>query len=201
MEGSFRTKDNGTVEYRIYINGKQKSFYGKTKEEAIDKYKKFVNDKRSNELYEASLLTDTSGIRINKNTFEYRKSINGKQVSFNTINMDDALRIKNYVDEKLEQHGFTDNMNNKKKIKENQLGKYVYFISNGIHCKVGVSANVNKRLSDLQVGSSEKLNLLYSFYTNDYDNIETQLHKLFEKYHIAGEWYDILFLFEGDNNE
>ena len=30
VEGSFRTKTNGTIEYRTYVDGKQKSFYGKS---------------------------------------------------------------------------------------------------------------------------------------------------------------------------
>ena len=37
VEGSFRTKPNGTIEYRTYIDGKQKSFYGKSEAECLKK--------------------------------------------------------------------------------------------------------------------------------------------------------------------
>ena len=190
MEGSFREKNN-IIEYRVYIDGIQKSFSGKTKEIALNKYKQYIDDTRNKQLEEASILTDTSGIRLNKNSFEYRKSIDGKQVSFHTKDIEDALRIKQYVDKKIDNYIFTDKTN-----KDNNLGKYIYFVSNGMYCKIGFSSNVNRRLSDLQVASSEKLELLYSFYTIDYKNIEKEFHKIFKQYNVSGEWYDILFLFK-----
>lgn len=41
IDGSFRARPNGGVEYRTYINGKRKSFYGKTEKECLQKCKKF----------------------------------------------------------------------------------------------------------------------------------------------------------------
>lgn len=40
-EGSFRSKNNG-VEYRVYIDGEQKSFYGKTEAECLIKCRKYT---------------------------------------------------------------------------------------------------------------------------------------------------------------
>lgn len=40
-EGSFRSKKNG-VEYRVYIDGEQKSFYGKTEAECLIKCRKYT---------------------------------------------------------------------------------------------------------------------------------------------------------------
>lgn len=40
--GSFRTKPNGTFEYRTYIDGKQRSFYGKTEAECLKKSREYM---------------------------------------------------------------------------------------------------------------------------------------------------------------
>lgn len=42
--GSFRTKANGTFEYRTYIEGKQKSFYGKSEAECLKKCRQYMID-------------------------------------------------------------------------------------------------------------------------------------------------------------
>ena len=42
--GSFRTKPNGTIEYRTYIEGKQKSFYGKSEAECLKKCRQYLID-------------------------------------------------------------------------------------------------------------------------------------------------------------
>ena len=199
LKGSFRTKNNGKIEYRIYINGKSKSFSGTTKEECIERCNKFLNDERNKQLYEASLLTDITGIRINKNSFEYRKSLNGKQVDFHSNNIESILKIKEYVDQKIDKAGIITNINQTKQ-KDNILKKHIYFISNGAYCKIGIATNLKRRISDLQVGNTNQLTLLYSFQTTDYDNIEKQLHKLFEPFKVSGEWYDILFLFQNKQN-
>lgn len=44
VEGSFRTKSNGTIEYRTYIDGKQKSFYGKSEAECLKKCRQYLID-------------------------------------------------------------------------------------------------------------------------------------------------------------
>ena len=44
IEGSFRTKPNGTFEYRTYVDGKQKSFYGKTEAECLRKCRQYLID-------------------------------------------------------------------------------------------------------------------------------------------------------------
>lgn len=42
ISGSFRTKPNGTIEYRTYIDGKQKSFYGKNEAECLKKCREYM---------------------------------------------------------------------------------------------------------------------------------------------------------------
>ena len=40
-EGSIRKRSNGTFEYRVYIDKKCKSFYGKTEAEVKRKYREY----------------------------------------------------------------------------------------------------------------------------------------------------------------
>lgn len=57
-EGSWSRQTRREKEYhvyRVYIDGKRKTFYGKTKKEALDKYKAFISGSRSKK--PASLLT------------------------------------------------------------------------------------------------------------------------------------------------
>lgn len=44
VEGSFRTKSNGSIEYRTYVDGKQKSFYGKSETECLRKHRQYLID-------------------------------------------------------------------------------------------------------------------------------------------------------------
>ena len=45
--GTIRQKNN-RWEYRVYIDGKQKSFTGETKKDALDKYARFIKDRHGN---------------------------------------------------------------------------------------------------------------------------------------------------------
>lgn len=46
-EGTIRIRSNGTVELRVYINGKQKSFYGKDEKEVRKEYRLFIQSKET----------------------------------------------------------------------------------------------------------------------------------------------------------
>lgn len=70
--------------------------------------------------------------------------------------------------------------------------QYVYFISDGRYCKIGVAKDVVKRLGQLQTGNSQKLNLIKVIETHVPYLIEHALHELFKSKRINGEWYDIL---------
>ena len=48
IEGSFRPKKNG-IEYRTYINGVQKSFFGKTEADCLRKCRKYLLEKKKEE--------------------------------------------------------------------------------------------------------------------------------------------------------
>ena len=132
--------------------------------------------------------------------YEYRKTHHGKKFAYYSFNYNEIIAIKNECESLLNNEELDKTLafmyEEMIEMKNLNDGKYIYFISNGTHCKIGYASDVNRRLSDLQCGNTEKLELLYSFKTIDYKNMETQLHKLFSKYHVFGEWYDILFLFD-----
>ena len=71
---------------------------------------------------------------------------------------------------------------------------FVYFISNGIHVKIGRTKDVLKRFTQLQVGSSDDLELLGIIPFESVEEsieIEKELHNLYKDYCVRGEWYDI----------
>lgn len=55
--------------------------------------------------------------------------------------------------------------------------------------KIGYTANLAMRLSNLQIGNVKPLVLVAIIDGNQL--METILHKLFEKYHVRGEWYSL----------
>jgi Meiotically Up-regulated Gene 113 (MUG113) protein len=69
------------------------------------------------------------------------------------------------------------------------MGKpqFVYFISDGDHVKIGVSANPEKRLATLQTASSQKLWIVCKVEgTFEY---ERQFHERFRAHRVQGEWF------------
>jgi hypothetical protein len=67
----------------------------------------------------------------------------------------------------------------------------IYIIQEEIlgNIKIGFAKNVKERIKDIQVGNSQKLNLL-KIIPNKKTSDEKQLHKKFKKYNIRDEWFD-----------
>jgi hypothetical protein len=67
----------------------------------------------------------------------------------------------------------------------------VYFIKTGDAIKVGIATDVNSRLVSVQVGNPHKMTLLHSISTSEQHarEIESQIHNLFHKTNLNGEWY------------
>ena len=68
----------------------------------------------------------------------------------------------------------------------------VYVIKNNEtnKVKIGYSGNVEARLKDLCIGAGCQLELIYK--TNqiyDYQEKEAEMHKIFDKYRVFGEWF------------
>ena len=54
--------------------------------------------------------------------------------------------------------------------------------------KIGKSDRIKLRLENLQTSSPVKLELLHSF--KDIDSKEIELHEMFDKYMVIGEWFE-----------
>jgi len=72
---------------------------------------------------------------------------------------------------------------------------YLYFVQQGENgpVKIGITNNIESRLSSIQTGNPQKLNLLFflpyetkSFAAKD----EAYLHCLFSHLNLSGEWFD-----------
>lgn len=85
---------------------------------------------------------------------------------------------------------------------ENIKPKYfVYFISDGDFVKIGVTNNIKLRLSELQVGNARKLDcicLIPAKNRNSAFSLEHNLHDIYERYYINGEWFDLLKFLDVD---
>lgn len=65
----------------------------------------------------------------------------------------------------------------------------IYFIQQGASgpIKIGLAKHPRRRLNNLQVGSSEPLNLVLDF--RGPPEMERLLHGLVRRYHMRGEWF------------
>lgn len=68
----------------------------------------------------------------------------------------------------------------------------VYFVQAGDRgpIKIGISKNVNSRISSLQTANSKELVLLGIIESNADENLEAKLHSLFAKDLARGEWFN-----------
>lgn len=130
--------------------------------------------------------------------YRLRKTIDGKRKDYYAKSYEEIKQIKEQL-EKVEKK----KEKNKLKQKLNDINEgYVYIVSDGHFCKIGVSNDdVNERIKKLQTGNPNKITLLTSLLCKKPYTIESFLHSLFVTKHVHGEWYDILDLFEGENDE
>lgn len=63
----------------------------------------------------------------------------------------------------------------------------VYFIRRGAFLKIGIASNVSKRLSSLQTGQPDKMELLGTIPGGR--DVEQKLHARFVSLHHRGEWF------------
>ena len=69
---------------------------------------------------------------------------------------------------------------------------YVYLIrlSSG-ECKIGISKNVENRISNLQTANPNEINLLHTFPASNAREAESVLHQKFSHLRIRNEWYSL----------
>lgn len=64
----------------------------------------------------------------------------------------------------------------------------VYFVAADGAIKIGYSADVSKRMAQLQTGAACKLKLL-AIYPGANRSIEKRLHEVFKEHRLEGEWF------------
>jgi hypothetical protein len=73
-------------------------------------------------------------------------------------------------------------------------GQWVYFIKgHGVYdkIKIGLTNNMKKRLSTLQTGNHNKLEIVAHIKTHNMKQLETSLHNHFDYCRTAGEWFTL----------
>jgi predicted GIY-YIG superfamily endonuclease len=71
---------------------------------------------------------------------------------------------------------------------------FVYLIESSSALKIGIAANPQQRLSDLQTSHHEKLSLRYTLECPDRAaafSVEQLLHRRFDDERLNGEWFDV----------
>ena len=72
---------------------------------------------------------------------------------------------------------------------------FVYFVTDGKFVKIGVADNTTKRLFALQTGNVFPLSIICEIplkNKSDAHRLEKLLHDVYRRFHIRGEWYNIL---------
>jgi len=72
---------------------------------------------------------------------------------------------------------------------------YLYFLTDGDYVKIGVSKNVNKRISELNTSSAKEIKLIAKYCLPNPYSVEAILHQLLKRYRVNGEWFDISHFF------
>ena len=62
------------------------------------------------------------------------------------------------------------------------------------HIKIGIGKNPEKRVKQLQTGSSAKLTILYQREVEYASKIERNLHEDYKFYRLEGEWFEMPIL-------
>ena len=67
----------------------------------------------------------------------------------------------------------------------------IYLISDGTFIKIGITSNIRKRIKNLQTGNPNKLKVIFTYYVDNAEQLEMELHKKFKRKRKAGEWFDL----------
>lgn len=72
---------------------------------------------------------------------------------------------------------------------------FIYLIQNKEtgHFKIGRTKNINKRIKQLQTGSSGELVLVDKFESDFASKLESYLHTIYSCYNTNGEWFDLCY--------
>lgn len=69
---------------------------------------------------------------------------------------------------------------------------HIYFIGDGSYYKVGFTySTVQKRLTNLQVGSSKELYIVKDYIVREPEEVERQVHFDLRRFALRGEWFSL----------
>jgi len=114
------------------------------------------------------------------------------KLSFNPLRCESCGKEHTHNDTKLANIAHdTDGIVSYSQLSESGL-KSVYLVqSESGAVKIGVSKDVDRRLSDLQVAHPHDLTLLACVESSNANSLENRLHDRYSKYNINGEWFDL----------
>ena len=78
---------------------------------------------------------------------------------------------------------------------------YIYLITDGLAVKIGQTKKPDTRFGDIQVGNPRKIIVLQIIEVDDMDRAEQSLHHWYQRFHIRGEWFNLLPLFGLDYSD
>jgi len=67
----------------------------------------------------------------------------------------------------------------------------VYLLKCNKYYKIGITSNINDRLSTIRMSNPYKVELIYCEYFDDYIKVEKELHTKYLKKRIRGEWFEL----------
>lgn len=69
--------------------------------------------------------------------------------------------------------------------------RFIYFIACQEFVKIGIAANVDDRLNQMQTGNPYELRLLKVMESANAEQDEESIHCALERYRIRGEWFKL----------
>lgn len=76
-----------------------------------------------------------------------------------------------------------------KKPKKKRKPLFLYVVSCGPLLKIGVTNNIEQRISTLQTGNPHEIILEHFEEKNQAYQIEAYLHRIFDSHKVRGEWF------------
>ena len=76
-------------------------------------------------------------------------------------------------------------------VNKEENGKFVYILKCNEFYKIGITDNIEKRLSSIRNGNPYKVTVLHSKRKQDAYNVEQSLHRLYRKVRVRGEWFQL----------
>lgn len=72
-----------------------------------------------------------------------------------------------------------------------QSNRLLYVIKCNKFYKIGITDNINYRVTSLQIGNPYKLGTYLCSYFDNAEDVEKELHIKFKKKHVRGEWFEL----------